>query len=136
MNNSGRVLIVSGNFTQKGNFSGYDENGERYFIHSRLIASTGWKADKDVQFPFWTTGVKERTVNMMQVNADGTLSATDETITRTQAGAIFKTTEDLVKVAVMKASADIEIASAVHKFAVESGLSKETADKLELTSVF
>jgi hypothetical protein len=92
-----KVVIVSGQWSGTGNFSGYDVLGtERYHIPSRLMASLGYKKDDVVQMPLFATVVKKSFPARLDdkgapiPNADGTFGIQD----RPTVTSLFKTKQD------------------------------------------
>ena len=97
--------ILSGNFSsgkvdpkdpnskdKKGNFSGYNENGERIFISKQLMSSLGFNTDADLKkdgkfTPFFAI-YDEREIPAPDANGELTLTAK-----RVQATSLF-TSED------------------------------------------
>lgn len=147
---SKKVEILSGNFSTAGNYSGYDDDGERYFIPKRLMEAHGFTSVDDTKLPFWTkTGIKDNDIldpnqeleldekgkpipllnPRVLLNADGTHAKSS----RLQVLSIFKTREELVESCINKASVDIDIQAGIRLKGKEAGL---TADILtELASL-
>ena len=93
--------ILSGNFAigkdskgkdKQGNFSGYNENGQRIFISKQLMSSLGFNADsdlkKDDKFVSFFAIYDEKSIPAADANGELTLTAT-----RVQATSLF-TSED------------------------------------------
>lgn len=93
------ATILSGKFTTgdtaKGNFTAYNEAGDRIFIHKSQMESLGWKADKDVVFPFYAI-MDEKDINTRDDNGE----LTDVLVKRLQALSVFKTQDALVEASV------------------------------------
>lgn len=129
------VEILSGNFSEKGNFSAYDEDGERYFIPKRLMESKGWAADADVQFPFWA---KFKTKQIGQLDANGDVlmdsNGVPVVVDRLQIASIFTDEQELIDRAVNKQTLKIKIEQAVRAKATAAGLSEKSIDLLTSAS--
>lgn len=89
------VAIQSGNFSEKGNFSGYNASGQRIHIAGRQMESLGHTPEsvktKPITFPLYTIAV-EREFNTLDANGE----PTTEKFTRTQAGSVFATKADAI----------------------------------------
>ncbi len=124
-----KTSIVSGNFAtgekSKGNFSGYNSDGERVFINKQQLSNIGWTKQEDVVFPFYAI-IDEKQIQTR--DAQGQL--TDTMATRLQALSIYKTSQDLVSAS--NADAKLEIASKIDlmQTASASGLPQETINSL------
>src|ERR1035437_2495311 len=110
---SKKVEILSGNFSTNGNFSGYDDESERYFIPKRLMEAHGWTTNQEVALPFWTkakekeydtldpnqTPYKDDKGNLIPLLLPRLLVDTDGCVVkfkRLQVLSIYKTDEDLI----------------------------------------
>lgn len=126
-----KVEIVSGNFSKNGNYSAYDEDNERYFIHKRVMENNGWSKDADVKLPFWTkAGTRE--FNALDENGDTTYDADGNVakFSRQQVLTIYKSREAMIESAINKASVDIEIHAGVQAKATTAGLTQKSIDAL------
>lgn len=95
-----KIVIVSGQWSTNGNFSGYDILGtERYHIQARLMESLGYKKGGEretVTFPLFATVVNKSFTARVDAdgnkipNADGTFGVTD----RPTVTSLFKTERD------------------------------------------
>jgi len=131
MSASFKTEIVGGNFSKAGNFSGYDEENERYFIHKRVMEQQGWNKDSDVKFPFWTkAGVRE--YNTLDENGEAQTDAEGNTLKfkRMQVLTIYKSREAMIESAINKATVDIEIQAGIQAKASTAGLSQAAIDTL------
>lgn len=79
-----KVVIVSGQWSANGNFSGYDVLGaERYHIPARMMASLGYKKDDVVTFPLYASVVQKSYAPRLDANgnpipnADGSIGIKD-----------------------------------------------------------
>ena len=85
--------IVNGNFStgenSKGNFTGYDLQGEQYFISKKKVNAIGITKDADFK-PFYIT-VTEKTYDVLDDDLQPVFKedGTKDTFTRIQAGAVF-----------------------------------------------
>lgn len=125
------VQILSGNFSANGNFSAYDDDGERYFVPKRLMESQGWVADADVAFPFWAK-VKTKAIGQLDANGDPLMNSdgTPVLVDREQVASIFKKREDLISSCVEKIALDIDVQTAIKAKATAAGLSEKSIDLL------
>lgn len=121
------VAIISGNFTETGNFSGYNASGTRIHVSGRTMESAGIKKGDTVKFPLFAT-VVEREFNVLDENGN---PKEGETFKREQAGAIFTNKQALIeavnadKLLAVEAEADLKAkASAV-------GLTQEAINALQ-----
>lgn len=131
MNTNFKVEIVSGNFSKNGNYSAYDEDNERYYIHKRLMESLGWSKDADVKLPFWTkAGTRE--FNTLDENGEVQLDVNGNAVKfqRLQILSVYKSREAMIESAINKASVDIEIHAGIQAKASVAGLSQKSIDAL------
>lgn len=115
------IALNSGNFTDKGNFTGYNSAGIRFHIPARLMETIGFtKAnEKDIKFPLYAIAVS-RTFNTL--DAEG--NPTDETFTREQAGSVFTTKEALISAYNADRELELEAKASLAKTASASGLNE------------
>jgi hypothetical protein len=123
--------IHSGNFSAKGNFTGYTALGEKLFIHKSQMNGLGWTKADDVKFPFYSIGAVRQIGQLDEngkpaVNTDGTPVLND----RLQALSVFATKEALTSAHVDTATLDIEIKQAVSAQAKSAGLSESAIQSL------
>jgi hypothetical protein len=128
------VAIHSGNFSDKGNFSGYNASGQRVHIAGRQMEALGHTPEsvktKPISFPLYTIAV-EREFNVLDANGE----PTTEKFTRTQAGSVFATKQDAItaynsdKVLGLEATADLA------KVATGLGLTEELLKDLASVAV-
>jgi hypothetical protein len=96
--------ILSGNFAigkdakgkdKQGNFSGYNENGQRIFISKQLMSSLGFNADsdlkKDGKFVSFFAIYDEKEIPTADANGELTLTAK-----RVQATSLFATEDAMI----------------------------------------
>lgn len=123
--------IHSGNFSAKGNFTGYTALGEKLFIHKSQMNGLGWSKQDDVKFPFYAIGTVRQIGQLDEnaqpkMNADGTAVLVD----RLQALSVFATKEALTSAHVDTATLDIEIKQAVTSQAKSAGLTDSAINSL------
>lgn len=127
--NKRKTTIVSGNFATgkdaKGNFSGYNSDGEKIFISKQQLTNIGWNEQKDVVFPFYVIA-GEREIGTRDAN--GVL--TTVTTSRLQALSVFKTSEELIKASNADFKLEIEAKKDLAETASASGLPQETINSL------
>jgi hypothetical protein len=96
--------ILSGNFSsgkaangkdKQGNFSGYNEDGQRIFISKQLMSSLGFNTDadlkKDGKFVSFYAIYDEKEIPAPDANGELTLTAT-----RVQATSLFATEDAMI----------------------------------------
>ena len=128
------VHIVNGNFAKsennKGNFSGFDIKGKRWFISKDKVNALGIEKNEDFE-PFWIIGV---TSEYRELGEDGKpkVNSDNEEIkfTRTEAGAVFKTREEAKDARLSTTFFDLECAKDVQDKIDELELSSTLVDKL------
>lgn len=132
------VMLVRGQFSDKGNFSGYNSKGVRIHVPAIMMSELGYAKDaKDaegkpvkIEYPLYAC-VVERTFNVL--NDEG--EETDETFTRAQAGSIFKTRQEAIDAMNSDDLLALEAKADLYKGAKSFGLTEDTLKKLE-TSPF
>lgn len=132
------VMLVRGQFSDKGNFSGYNSKGVRIHVPAIMMNELGYAKDaKDaegkpvkIEYPLYAC-VVERTFNVL--NDEG--EETDETFTRAQAGSIFKTRQEAIDAMNSDDLLALEAKADLYKGAKSFGLTEDTLKKLE-TSPF
>ena len=129
-----KVVIVSGQWSATGNFSGYDVLGtERYHIPSRLMSTLGYKNGDVVTMPLFATVVKKSFPARLDAagnpipNADGTFGIQD----RPTVTSLFKSKEDGISAFVNATgyARDVDAALKAAESAVNAHFS--TINKLE-----
>lgn len=127
------VALVRGQWSDKGNYSGYTSKGARVHIPQLMMSELGYEKgalDKDgkpVKVPTLFACVVERTFNVL--NDEG--EETGETFTRAQAGSIFVTKEEAINAMNSDDLLAIEAKAELYKGAKSFGLTEETLKKLE-----
>lgn len=102
------MLINSGEFSKKGNFSGYNLKGDRIHLFKRQMDALGIKTDADFK-PFYVNSVLKTYPARQAVDTDGNLVFNEDgtakyipypdgkfTMTRATATAVFKTEEEFI----------------------------------------
>lgn len=132
------VALVRGQWSDKGNFSGYTSKGVRIHVPSLMMGELGYAKDaKDaegkpvkIEYPLYAC-VVERTFNVL--NDEG--EETGETFTRAQAGSIFKSRQEAIDAMNSDDLLALEAKADLYKSAKSFGLTEDTLKKLE-TSPF
>lgn len=88
------VTIIDGNFTGKGNFSGYNAAGQRIHVPARQMENLGLTDRKQIEFPLYALVVEREFASV-----DGNNIPTGEKFKRVQAGSIFLTEEEMMTAA-------------------------------------
>ena len=124
------VRIVSGSFTEKGNFSGYDPSGDRIHINAQQMENLGLKKGDTIAFPLFAIAV-ERTFNRLDENQEPIkVDGVEQTFTRVQAGSVFKTKAEMIEAFNSDKVLDIEATANLKAVAVEAGLEGKVLDAL------
>ena len=125
------VKIISGNFTEAGNYSAYDNKGTRYFVNKRVMENNGWSSDTDVTLPFFAN-VVTKPIGQLDANGEPLVDANGVAVTvlRDQITCIYKTKEALIADAIEEVALDIEIQSAIQAHATTAGLSQTRVNAL------
>lgn len=121
--------FIRGSFTsgadRKGNFTAYDSNGERVFIHKATMEALGWKENKDVTFPFF--GITDNK-DIQTRDENGEL--TDVMVKRFQALSIFKSEDEMINAFNSSARLAIKAKQNLQSVASASGLSDSVINSL------
>lgn len=125
------VKIESGNFTGAGNYSAYDDEGNRYFVFARVMENNGWTKDAEVALPFYAK-VVTKPIGQLDANGDALLDTNGVPVTtlRDQITCIYKSRQELIDSAVDKVSLEIDIQSAIQAQATSAGLSQARVNSL------
>ena len=125
------VKIISGNFSEAGNYSAYDNKGTRFFVNKRIMDNNGWTKDADVTLPFFAN-VITKAIGQLDANGEPLIDANGVAVTvlRDQVTCIYKTKEALIQDAVDEVSLDIDIQSAIQAHATSAGLSQTRVNAL------
>ena len=125
-----KVEIVSGNFSTAGNYSGYDDDGQRYFVPQRLMENHGWKTNEQVVFPFFAKTAVNKINPFDENNQPLMKDGAPVIVDRPQVMSIYKTEQEIIDHEIRKASMDVKIAAGIKAVAVEAGLTQSIIDTL------
>lgn len=120
------VAIISGDFTKKGNFSGYNAAGTRIHISDRTMESAGIKKGDKITFPLYAT-VVEREFNVLDEQG----KETGEMFKREQAGSVFTTKQALIEAVNADRVLALEAAADLTAKATAAGLTEEAINALQ-----
>lgn len=120
-----KISILSGNFSAKGNYSGYNASGERVFIAKRQMESLGFKADADVKFPFYCLAQ-----NKEYEGQDENGQPTGNKFYRLTAGSVFDDKTKMINASIEDKLLDIEAEVALKAQATTAGLSEKALETL------
>lgn len=130
------VVIVDGQFSNNGNFSGYDALGtERYHIPARMMTRLGYAKGQNeaIKFPLFATVVKKSFAPRLDANgqpipnADGTFGIKD----RPTVTSLFTSLEAGVEANVATKGYDLAVRSAVQKATSSYGLTDNVLDAVK-----
>jgi hypothetical protein len=129
------VVIVDGQFSNNGNFSGYDALGtERYHIPARMMSRLGYAKGQNekVEFPLFATVVKKSFAPRLDANgqpipnADGTFGIKD----RPTVTSLFTSMEAGVQANVACKQYDRAVKQAVQKAETSFGLTEDALSQI------
>lgn len=113
------IVIQSGAFTDKGNFTGYNAGGIRFHVPAKTIEAIGITPEsvktQPINFPLYAIVVERE----FSVDPD---DASKGTFKREQAGSIFKTKEAMIEAFNADRVVGIEAAASLAKTATAAGL--------------
>jgi hypothetical protein len=128
------TTILSGNFSTgenaQGNFSGYNQAGQRIFIFKQQMENVKMSETKDLKFPFFVL-MNEREIE----TRDDAGELTGILAKRVQATAVFKTMDELITAKNSDAIIEIKSASALVTEATSAGMTKEQVNALLTVSI-
>ncbi len=127
------IVLESGNFTDNGNFSAYDESGTRYHVHKRMCDALNWKENTDVVFPLYSIASVKEIGTQLDTDADGEFNGPK--VNRLAVTKIYATRDDYIKSQVDKQTTKIEIAKGVSEVAVSAGLTEDAVKALVTASI-
>ena len=131
--------IVSGNFTESGNFSGYNALGERLHIHGRQMEAADITAET-LAFPFFAIGTIKQ-IGQLDENGDAKLNTegTAVLVDRLTATSVFTTKAALLQAhidnSMLDSEVNIAVAVAAATVAKSSGLSEKALTALLSASI-
>lgn len=114
------VAILSGSFTQNGNFSGYNAAGQRIHISGRTLEAAGIKKGDTINYPLYAL-VVEREFDSLDENGN----PTGEKFKREQAGSVFTTKAAMIEAANADKMLAVETAAALKAEASAAGISEQ-----------
>lgn len=120
------VAILSGAFTNGGNFSGYNAAGQRIHVPNRTMESAGIKKGDTIKFPLYAL-VVEREFDVL----DEAGKETGEKFKREQAGSVFTSKEAMIAAANADKLLAVETAAALTASATAAGLTEEAINALQ-----
>lgn len=130
------VVLVDGQFSNNGNFSGFDALGtERYHIPARMMTRLGYAKGQNeaVKFPLFATVVLKSYAPRLDANgqpipnADGTFGIKD----RPTVTSLFTSLEAGVEANVATKGYDLAVKAAVKKAETSYGVSESTLAAVE-----
>lgn len=121
-----QTQIVAGNFTEQGNFTGYNAKGERIHLNKKAMESLGWTKPEQVKFPFFAI-VGEKTFNKVDANNE---PIEGETFTRLQSLSAYQTKEAMISAYNSEAQLELEAKAALNTSAKASGLTEAAINAL------
>lgn len=124
------LVILSGNFTDAGNFSGYDATGTRTHFYGEQIKAV-FPTEKDVKFPFYAMAV-DKVFDTLDTNG---APIPGEEFTRTTATAVFKDQNAMVEAMIAGRKIDILATSALRDFAATTSLDTATINALVAATI-
>lgn len=129
------VTIVRGQWSAKGNYTGWTISGAQYFIHGKMLAALGITPDtKDV--PLIYAFVATKTFDVL--GEDGKpveVNGVVQTFERDQATAIFTSMDKLIEAKNSEAVIEILARKALRKHAEEAEMTMEQVNALVTASL-
>ena len=128
------VALVRGQWSDKGNYSGYTSKGARVHIPKLMMGELGFEKDavdkdgKPVKVPQLFACVVERTFDVL--NDDG--ESTGDTFTRAQAGSVFLTKQEAIDAMNSDDLLALEAKADLYKGAKSFGLTEENLAKMSV----
>lgn len=125
------VALLRGQFSDRGNFSGYNSAGIRIHVPGQMMKDLGYTPESEkVDFPLYAC-VVEREFNVL---AEDGVTETGEKFKRLQAGSIFKTKREAIDARNADALLEAEAESELFKSAKEYGLTEQQLTALAASS--
>ena len=127
------IKIESGNFskTDAGNFSAYNQDGDRFFVFKKVMENAGFKSDAECKFPFYA---KVTTKGIGRINKDGEVElnsdGTPVVVMRDQLTKIYKTKAEWIASEVSKVEDQIDLQSAIEKTIKKAELTPDSMKSL------
>lgn len=123
--NTTKRIIMAGNFTDAGNFTGYTLTRERVHIPAKAMEAAGYSVDKMPSFPMFAI-----TVNCTFNKMDAEGNPTEETFTREQATALFTNEDEMLNTLNMERLLDVKQDLLFKASAMTLGLSEVELNSL------
>ena len=132
--------IVRGNFAngkdRKGNFTAYNSNGDRIFIHKNLMESFGFTKDEDLKkdgrFTPFFANVEEREINPRD-EAGNIL--VDKTVKRLQAVSIALNRDEFISNTNEDAKLEVDRLKDLSDYATSKSLTEDAVNVLLKASI-
>jgi hypothetical protein len=128
------IAILSGSFSARGNFSGYNAAGQRIHIAAQQMEALGHTVEtvktKPITFPLYTIAV-EREFSVLDEKGE----ATAEKFTRLQAGSVFATKESAIEAYNADKVLGLETIAELGKSAKSFGLTDKQVSEIANASV-
>ena len=117
--------ITSGQFTAKGNFTGYTAKGERLHIHKAQMDSLGVTKKEDLKFPFYAIGENKK-IGQLDENGAPKVDANNNPVLvdRLTATSVFASKEAIINAHVEDATLNMEITQSIKAKATTAGLTE------------
>ena len=137
-----KQIIVSGKFTEKGNYTGYNVQGlltDRVHIPERLMTALGLTKDTRVPTLYAIVGPAKFSIRKEVKNSDTgeiTLVDTGDTFTRCQAGSIFLTKAEMINAYNSSDLLETETKIELRKSALTLGLTDVQVEALHSSAAF
>lgn len=120
-----KLIITSGNWTEKGNFSGYSPELGRVHLYGAQMEGLGFKKGETVKFPLFAIGA-EKEFNTLNEAGE----PTGEKFTRWQANSLFTDRKQLAETLAFDSLIDVEVKQFVKAEATTAGLSEKEVEAL------
>jgi hypothetical protein len=118
-------VLMSGAFTQAGNFTGYTPKGERIHVHGKQMNNVGIKADEDIKFPLFVIGDIKK-IGQLDENGEAKLNedGSPVQVDRLTALSVYKSKDELINVYAEEATLSFEITKGIKERATSAGLTE------------
>lgn len=133
MNN---YIITSGDFTNAGNFSGYNAKGIKIHFHKRQMDSLGFSKEKQPTYPFYCIA-EVKTYNAKKDDQGNPIPFADGKLTmeRLTATSAFMNKSLLISAHAEESLLDREIEHEINKQASTRGLTSDSVAQLANASI-
>lgn len=129
------VALVSGKFSDKGNYTAKTITGERFFVSAAAMEKLGFDKESESIPTLWAA-VTTSTYNVMVENSEGKqvpkvdAEGKPETFQRDEATAVFATKAELIAARNAGTLLELEADAELRKEATALGLKEETVDAI------